>query len=238
MPLRSSHIPRQKEPSPMSEWQAAIRDGFGEEAKVISLEEIRNWSESRVIRIEAMVKGCRKEYYAKWSRTGQAAEVASAKLARLVANFPAPAGAVVAVGGQEWLIQREVSGTPLYRVYDPGAYCVAARELAQFHVRAQQDSWHTGFGTLPRLMEVISDLKDTVFRQIMANAEQGTFTGVDLELLAEAERVLREKWPTLVARLHLYPYTLTHGDCHSGNLFLTPDGLCLIDWASPMIARD
>ncbi len=219
---------------PMAEALAAIR------YSVKRLTPLRDWSESRVVRVEGTKRGKPVVYYLKWSRRGREPESAIYRFAAHCAGFPASKAVPVMVDGEEWLLLDRAKGTLLAdiaRTDAPGAYVTAARRMARFHKQATAAGWTaqlSGLGTLKGRMEALPFSVLEALRRMVAGGE---YSGVSPSLLSLVETASTQLWPGFMKAYRSYPDSLIHGDCHFGNLFLTPEGgICLIDWASASIA--
>ncbi len=216
----------------------AIQRIFGEDVQVHDLQEIKNWSESRVIKVKATLEGSPRSYYAKWSRSGVGhnCEEAISRLSTSEMVFPAVAGGTFSLDGQDWLVQRDVEGFQLAARSDSASYKVAVEQLALFHDTGAQRGWYKRILGIPTMHTQVEELRHSAFDKVRDAIARECFTGVNLAHLLTTEEQLNKNWSTLSSLLHRFPQTLVHGDCHSGNLFLTDDGICLIDWSSPMVA--
>lgn len=216
----------------------AIRRIFDENVQVNDVQEIKNWSESKVIKIIATFEGSPRSYYAKWSRSGVGhnCEEAISRLSTSERAFPAVAGGAFSLDGQGWLMQRDVEGIQLAARNDTASYKVAVEQLALFHDAGAQRGWYKKIPGIPNMHAQVQELRHSVFDDVRGAMARECFTGVNLAHLLATEEQLNSDWSALSSLLHRFPQTLVHGDCHSGNLFLTGDGICLIDWSSPMVA--
>jgi aminoglycoside phosphotransferase (APT) family kinase protein len=218
-------------------WQKHLRP-YG--IRVKRLAPLRDWSESRVIRVEGTRRGKPVVHYLKGSRRGGESESAIYRFAAHHAGFPASNAVFVMVDGEEWLLLDRVEGTLLAdiaRADAPDAYVSAARRLARFHMQATADGWTAQLSGLGALKGRIEALPSSVLEDLRRMVAEGEYSGVDLSLLSLVETASEQWWPGFVKAYRSYPDSLIHGDCHSGNLFLTPEGgICLIDWASASVA--
>ena len=87
------------------------------------------------------------------------------------------------------------------------------------------------------LKDRIETLPTLVLRDVQLKSDQGEYSRVDPSLLSHVDIAFSQDWPGISAEYGRYPDSLIHGDCHYGNIFLTPEGgICLIDWGSACIA--
>lgn len=218
-----------------SQWQKVLDEWLGPGTTVLGIELLREWSQSRVVRIKAQVNGDDLVIFAKQAHVGLDTEIAVYSLAAEARAFPAPAGTRVHVDGVQWLLLNEAQGIRLANS-TPDNYLLAAQFLADFHEQAVQSGWPDKANFARDLHSRIATLAEQVIEQVRELVSTGQFTGVDLELVQAAQHVLALQGPELIKRLSLFPTTLIHGDCHSGNIFLTNDGIQLVDWGSAMVA--
>ncbi|MHB0887047.1 MAG: phosphotransferase [Bacillota bacterium] len=148
-------------------------------------------------------------------------------------------GALGRGGDDEWLVLEKAEGERLADLRGPGHYLTAARALASFHTRAA--GWLADSAPPSRaLQNAVEDLTVTLpglassaLTATRRRTADGTSAGADLSLLGQVEELTHHRLPDLIPDVQRFPIALIHGDCHSGNLFLTGDGrLSLIDWSS------
>lgn len=155
-------------------------------------------------------------------------------------EFPAPGSAELLIDEEVWLVLDRASGTLLADVCGEGlsrAYLDAARGLAEYHSRAALLRWTDEFKDLLVTPESVESLPESVLGDLFRKVDTGEFSGVDRSLLRDAARAVEKSWPEIAGVFNGSPFTLVHGDCHYGNLFLPPGGgVCLIDWASAAVA--
>lgn len=218
-------------------WQKRLRS---HDIRVKRLTPLRDWSESRVIRVEGTRRGKPVVHYLKWSRRGGESESAIYRFAAHHVGFPASKAAFVMVDGEEWLLLDRAEGTLLAdiaRADAPDAYISAARRMARFHMQATADGWTAQLSGLGALKGRIEALPPSVLEDLRRMVAEGEYSGVNLSLLSLVETASEQWWLGFMKAYRSYPDSLIHGDCHFGNLFLTPaGGICLIDWASASVA--
>ncbi len=205
--------------------------------RVSKATELRDWSESRIIRVEGERDGRAVTLYCKLARSGGDREHAVYRFAADRPGFPAPRADFAKDGSGEWLVIDEAAGTRLADFRGSGHYLTAGRALASFHARAA--GWLRDAGARP-FMSAVEDLNallpglaTVALAETRRRAGEGIHAGIDLPLLGEVEELTRGVWTKLVQEVRHLPVTLIHGDCHNGNLFLSDDGrLTLIDWSS------
>lgn len=213
-------------------WQQIIAEWLKVPVLVREVTTVREWSESKVVRIAALVDGVEKAYYGKLARSSFDTEIALCRLASESPSFPAPPGISVEIEEETWLLLQEASGKQLARNQEPELYEQTFRALASFHEQESADQLQG----LEQLTHQVDYLSGWVFSQLSDAVSRGIFIGVDLQLLQQVRVSIPLRWPGIRSVLARYPLTLVHGDCHSGNLFLGDDGqLCLIDWGSAML---
>ena len=217
------------------QWQEVIAKWRGTATTVIDVELLREWSQSRVVRIKAQVNGTQLTIFAKQAHVGLDTEVAIYGLAKENRAFPAPAGTRVSIDGEEWLLLDEAQGTRLARSA-PDNYQQAAKFLAEFHELASQKRWPSEANFTYNLPSRVAVLLEHVVESVRQLAGSGKITGVDLELVESVKRILTTQGPELTKRLAVFPTTLVHGDCHSGNIFVDNHGIKLVDWGSALVA--
>ncbi|MHB8927620.1 MAG: aminoglycoside phosphotransferase family protein [Bacillota bacterium] len=205
--------------------------------RVTRVTDLRDWSESRVVRVEGEREGHVVTLYCKLARSGADRELAVYRFAAGHPGFPAPPGFCVKDGDDEWLVLEKVEGERLADFRGSGHYLTAGRALASFHARAA--GWLRDAGARP-FMSAVEDLNallpglaTVALAETRRRAGKGIHAGIDLPLLGEVEELTRGVWTKLVQEVRHLPATLILGDCHNGNLFLSDDGrLTLIDWSS------
>ncbi|MHB9112924.1 MAG: phosphotransferase family protein, partial [Thermoleophilia bacterium] len=207
--------------------------------RVVGVTELRDWSESRVIRVEGEREGRPVTLYCKLARSGADRELAVYHFAAAHPGFPAPRSFFVEDGDDEWLVLEKAEGERLADLRGPGHYLTAARALASFHTRAA--GWLADSDPPSQALQAaIEDLTATLpglaasaLAATRRRAADGTSAGADLSLLGQVEELTHHRLPDVIPDIQRFPIALIHGDCHSGNLFLTGDGrLSLIDWSS------
>lgn len=218
-----------------SQWQEVLNEWLGTGTTVIGVELLREWSQSRVVRIRAQVKGEDRVIFAKQAHVGIDTEMAIYSLAAETRAFPAPAGRCVRVDKVQWLLLDEAQGIRLANS-TPANYRLAAQFLADFHEQALQEGWPDKASFTDDLHSRIAALAEQVIEQVRELVSTGQFTGVDQGLVNAAQRLLDVQGPELIKRLSVLPTTLVHGDCHSGNIFISTHGIQLVDWGSAMVA--
>ena len=208
--------------------------------QVKQLTPIRDWSESRVIRVEGTRCGKPVVNYLKCSPRDRDTESVVYRFADHHASFPAPGAAAMMVEGKEWLLLDRAEGTLLAdiaRADAQDAYITAARRMARFHMQSTEDGWTTKIPDLETLKERIEVLPTSVLNDLRQMVAKGKYSGINPSFISLVETASAQWWSELIEEFRSYPDSLIHGDCHYGNLFLTPeDGICLIDWGSASIA--
>ncbi len=213
-------------------WQQVLADWLKAPVQVGEVSVIRDWSESKVVKITALVDEELHSYYGKLARSHFATELAVCRLAGWTPSFPSPPGTCVEIEGETWLLLQDADGVQLARNQSPELYAKAFRALAAFHEQCLTDQPVE----LELLVSQVDRLADSVFDQVNEVIDSGIFTGVDLQLLDRVRVSLSGRFVKIRSLLAKYPLTLLHGDCHSGNLFLADENqLCLIDWGSAML---
>lgn len=212
-------------------WNECLSGWFGEAAAIEQVELVRDWSQSRVMRLQVRTEKALHTVFAKQAPAGLDTEANVYRQLAAAPGFPAPAGRLTFVDGQEWLLLAQAQGQRLAEA-PPEQYLKAAALLADFHERAAQADWPTAIGLSAVLPHRIAALLQTMPASVRALAASGQFRSVDATLLATAERALATQAASLVRQLAALPTTLCHGDCHSGNLFIGVTGVQLIDWGS------
>jgi len=201
---------------------------------------IRDWSESRVIRIEGTRYGKPSVSYLKSSAGNRDIESAVYRFAGLHPSFPAPRADILMLEGEEWLLLDRAEGILLADIPSadaPNAYLAAARRIASFHKKADEDGWTAKLSCLDNLKGRIETLPISILKDLHRLMAKGIYTGVNPSTISQVETVFAQYWPELTEDFRRYPESLIHGDCHYGNLFLTPEGgVCLIDWGSASVA--
>ena len=107
--------------------------------------------------------------------------------------------------------------------------------LASFHERAAVCAWTEKIAGLADLT-TLPGLAHQVLDATRSRIAQGVYSGVDCALLNLVSGELLSGWPPRARLIPQMPSTLVHGDCHSGNMFLSSDGMQLIDWDSAALA--
>lgn len=217
-------------------WQKSIAVRLGKSVTITDIRTIRDWSESRVMRIVAAIDGeapC--VYYAKLAHSGFSTEQAVYRLASHTLSFPAPHGTVMKINGQEWLLLHEARGRRLANC-SPQEYRIAAALLAKFHELGAQSAWAEQAGASVSLPKRISIVAMPLFNRLKELVTTKAFTNVDNILLELVTRHLETFLPQLISHLSTMPLTLVHGDCHSGNIFICDDRIELVDWGGAFAA--
>jgi aminoglycoside phosphotransferase (APT) family kinase protein len=211
--------------------------------QVQQLTPVRDWSESRVIRVECTLRGKPAVKYLKLCLSDRDTESAVYRFAGHLPSFPAPGATALMVEGEEWLLLDQAEGKLLADIADiAGAdalntYITAARRIARFHRQAVEEGWTSGISDIEILKERVEALPDSVLNDLRESVAKGRYSGVDPSLISLIETASARWWPELAEEFKSYHDSLIHGDCHYGNLFLTPeDGICLIDWGSASVA--
>ena len=208
--------------------------------RVKRLTPLRDWSESRVIRVEGIRRGKPVVHFLKLSRQGGESEAAIYRFAAHHAGFPAAKAAFVMVDGEEWLLIDHAEGillADIARADAPDAYVSATRRIARFHMQATAAGWTAQLSGLEVLKERIEALPFSVLEDLRRMVAEGKCSGVNPSLLLQIETASAQLWSGFVKVYRSFPDSLIHGDCAFGNLFLTPEGgICLIDWASASVA--
>ena len=65
---------------------------------------MRDWPESKVLRLAAVIANEPRTFYAKQTRNGMEQEVALYHLAQTEKDLPVPAGKLVLLAGEQWLL--------------------------------------------------------------------------------------------------------------------------------------
>ena len=216
-------------------WQGAITKWLRRSSVVLEAELLREWSQSRVVRIKILDAGVKRFIFAKQAHVGLDTEVTIYGLANRVKAFPAPAALCVSIDGEEWLLLEEAKGTRLANS-TASNYRQAANSLAVFHERAALRGWPDKVGLNNNLPDRISMLLEQAIDRIRQAVHAEQFTEVDLDLVVSVQSMVNRHGPQLIRRLTLYPTTLVHGDCHSGNIFLSETGIQMVDWGSASVA--
>jgi len=216
-------------------WQATIREYYEPQSVVLGLELLRDWSQSRVIRLHVSISGRNRTLYAKQAHVGMERELAIYQLAGQVAAFPAPKGMLVSVEGTKWLLLEEACGTRLANSM-PEDYIRAVTYLAEFHETAQHQGWAKKAGLTVCLPGRLSLIIEGIFPAINNSIQDGTFSGVDQVLLSSVHHAVKQHKQYIIDQLIGFPRSLVHGDCHSGNIFLHSEGIHLVDWGSATLA--
>ena len=218
-------------------WQKRLRPHGIRVKRLIPL---RDWSESCVVRVEGTLRGKPVVHYLKWSRRCGESESAIYKFAAQHDGFPASKAVFLMVDGEEWLLLDRAEGALLAdiaRADAPDAYVTAARRMARFHMQATAAGWTAQLSGLGALKGRIESLPPAVLEDLRRMVVEGKYSGVNPSLLLQVETASAQLWPGFIKAYRSYPDSLIHGDCHYGNLFLTPEGgICLIDWASASVA--
>ena len=226
----------------MSELKGPVQAHLSKELgiRVAVTEIIRHWHESFVIRIEGFQYGKPVVKYLKRFSDLSDTEPSIYRFAEGTSEFPAPGSTAFVIDEEVWLLLDRASGTLLADVCSEGvfrAYLNAAKGLAEFHGRAALFRWPNEFQNLLVTPESVESLAEVVLRKLEGKTGTGEFSRVDRSLLLDAERTVEKSWPGIARAFTGFPFTLVHGDCHYGNLFLLPGGgVSLIDWASAAVA--
>lgn len=209
----------------LTSWQRVVSERFNQ-GVVLAVETVRDWSQSRVIRLKLQTGSKVKVLYAKQAHLGLEQECALYSLAAITPGFPAPRGSKVLVNGEAWLLLEAALGTRLCDT-SPECYVRAVEYLAEYHEKAAQANWAEALGLSDKLAGIPA-VASGIAPKLKNLVNSGQFSGLDLELLDRVTLALAREQ---LALSHL-PVTLAHGDCHNGNVFLSPWGIHLIDWGS------
>lgn len=218
------------------DWGRRLMAVCGSPLIVTAVTELRDWSESRVVRLTARAADATSAaagesvWYAKLARTGAQAELAIYSALATSPGFPAPVGRLLCGEDEPWLIIRQARGQQLADA-GPADWTAAAAALAAFHERAAAGEWPTP-AELPRLVEGLATLPERALAVSRRHIIDGLYTGINLAAIDRTVSYLLDRWPELAAEIAGYPQALSHGDCHSGNVFVSEDGIELIDWGA------
>lgn len=219
----------------ITQWNGCLSLWLGGEANIEQIDLVRDWSQSRVLRLKVRTGKGLRTIFAKQAPGGLDTE---ARIYRQLAGFegfPAPSGTPVLIADQEWLLLAEAQGLRLAEA-TPDQYLSAAGYLADFHEQATQASWPAAIGLTAAPTEHIARLLVKLPEAMQKLAVSSQFTSVDTHLLSATREALQTHGPSLIHHLDSFPCTLCHGDCHSGNLFIGAAGIQLIDWGSASYA--
>lgn len=247
------------------QWQRLLDTAAPDrEIRVNSVEVVRMWSESTVFRLSVRTARGQTQLYAKRLTAPESIEARVYELASTEPGFPAPHGFVVRAAQIDapaglsvslgepappeesgeafrdgrlrgaWVVTETAWGV---RLADAAmeAWPRSAVLLAGFHERAAGLGWTgmvTGLPDLTALPGLAHDVMDTTRRK----SAQGAYSGVDGALLDVVAGDLLSGWPPMARLISQLPCTLVHGDVHSGNIFLSSDGMQLIDWDTVAMA--
>jgi len=213
------------------QWNGCLSSWLGEKASVEHADLVRDWSQSRVLRLKVRIGEEARTVFAKQAPGGVDLEAKVYRRLAVAPGFPAPAGVHAVIDGQEWLLIVQAEGL---RLADAARkQCLsAAGYLADFHEQAARENWAGAVGLTAALSEHLGRLLVSIPVAVQELAVSGQFTSVDAALLAAAKRALATHGASLLRHLDSLPSTLCHGDCHSGNLFIGEAGVQLIDWGS------
>ena len=218
-------------------WQKQLQSHGIEIKRLIPL---REWSESRVIRVEGIRCGQPVIYFLKRSNRNIEIESTIYRFATHHAEFPAPKANVMTVDGEVWLLLNQAPGNRLADIREPDtydAYISAARSLAKFHMQAAASGWPDRLSVLKPLKDRLKTLPAIVLKELRQKLVNGEYTGIDVSLINLVEAATETQWYRITKEFGRYPDSLIHGDCHYGNLFLAQTGeMYLIDWSSASIA--
>lgn len=212
-------------------WNDCLSLLLGGEACLEQADVVRDWSQSRVLRLQVGTDQGMRTVFAKQAPDGLDLEVEVHRCLAVVPEFPAPAGVHALIGGQEWLLIMQAEGTRLAEAARE-QYLSAAGCLAGFHEQAARENWAGAIGLTAALSEQIGRLLVSIPAIVQELVLSGQFTSVDSALLAAVKRMLAAHGASLIRHLDSFPSTLCHGDCHGGNLFIGEAGVQLIDWGS------
>lgn len=234
------------------------------EIRVNSVELVHMWSESTVFRLSVRAARGQTHLYAKRLTAPESIEARVYELASAEPGFPAPhafvvraaqidalAGLSVSPGGAAppeergeasregrlgcaWVVTETARGVRLADAA-PEAWPRSVVLLAGFHERAAGLGWTgmvSGLADLTALPGLAHDVMDTTRHR----SARGVYSGVDGALLDHVAGDLLPGWPPMARLISQMPCTLVHGDFHSGNIFLSSDGMQLIDWDSVAMA--
>lgn len=218
------------------QWQDVISAWLDQSVEIGAIDEIRDWSQSRVLRITATVGEDQQAIYVKQARLEHAKEAAVYRLAAERERFPAPLGHDTIIDSEHWLLIEQASGEQLARCQSIERYRDAVKALATFHGQSSQEHWTERIEGLERMTSRVDELAMTALAQVQARAVAGVFTELDCGLLSKVQIELAARWPTIKSELATYPESLIHGDCHSGNIFIRDEGIQFVDWGSVAIA--
>ncbi len=193
---------------------------------------MRDWPESKVLRLAAVIANEQRTFYAKQTRNGMEQEVALYHLAETEKDLPVPAGKLVLLAGEQWLLLETASGIMLASSSNPQHHLSAVKALASFHELSNKRSWGARLPKVPDLRDHLPALADSVLGHVDQRVKNGIFTQVDLRLLGTTRQQLSGCWHAIQAQLNSYPVALIHGDCHGGNVFLAGTRITLIDFNS------
>lgn len=215
-----------------ADWSRRLTVALGHGVAVTAVTELRDWSESRVLRLTLRADSSDESvWYAKQVPARARTEL-SIYGSPARAALPAPEGCVLTADDGPWLVTRQAQGQQLADA-PAGCWTEAAAGLADFHERclsAEQALWPPG---LARLADALTDLPERALAATRACIISGVYTGLTVAAVDKTEAYLLSQWPAFATEVAGYPQTLTHGDCHSGNIFVDSSGrIELIDWGA------
>ncbi len=218
------------------QWREAITIWLSEPIELNEIHELRDWSQSQVLRITIAVGGASRIIYAKQARFEHVREASIYQLASRVEGFPAPRAYSTVIAGDDWLLIEQARGEQLSRCHKTQRYREAVKGLASFHQQALDERWLERLEGLDHVGERVSQLAHTVIAAVEARAAAGVFHELDHELAVRVQAQLNECWPAIHDELTAYPQSLIHGDCHSGNIFVQGERIQFVDWGTVALA--
>ncbi|MGE5652860.1 MAG: phosphotransferase [Bacillota bacterium] len=214
------------------QWQQIISDWLAEPVEISGVDELRDWSQSRVLRITVKTNRDQRIIYAKQSRSEHATEATIYQLAGQVKGFPAPKAKNTVINGEEWLLIEEAAGEQLARCREISRYRDAVIGLAAFHQQSLDEQWLDHLSGLDSVVQRLNELSQTAISAVQACATKGIFTEVDHALANQVQTHLATSWQSICAELASFPVSLIHGDSHSGNIFTSGQAIQFVDWGS------
>ncbi len=217
-------------------WREVIANWLGEPVIMCEAHELRNWSQSRVLRISIVAGGTQRVIYAKQARAEHAREATIYQLAAHVEGFPAPRAFSTVMDGEDWLLIEQAAGEQLSRCGQISRYHDAIKGLAAFHQQSLDEHWLDRLIDLDHLVQQVDGLAGTAIATAQARAAAGVFTALDHPLATRVQDQLAKRWPVIHDELARYPQSLIHGDCHSGNIFIQDARIQFVDWGTAAVA--
>jgi len=243
-------------------WQQLLGDAVPDRGiHVRSVEAVRMWSVSTVLKLHVHTSTGEARLYAKKITPRQRTQARVYEFAAAEPRFPAPHAFVISsvhsnvrtgaaappsqmpasddphgepdeTGpiGDAWLVTEMARGVRLADA-PPQAWQQSAALLASFHEHAATLKWANSIAGLPDLGH-LPDLARRAMDTTKLRYTEGVYSGLDGARLDLVTTELLSAWQSIARRLERMPSTLVHGDCHSGNIFLSSEGLQLIDWDS------